>query len=55
LIGTVKRTDGTTQVTYNGMPLYYFSGDQAAGQLTGQNTNSVWFVLRPSGTVLKPG
>ena len=55
LIGTVKRTDGTTQVTYNGMPLYYFAGDQAAGKLTGQNTNSVWFVLRPSGTVLKPG
>ncbi|HEY3341776.1 MAG TPA: hypothetical protein VGK81_07150 [Anaerolineae bacterium] len=55
LIGTMKRTDGTTQVTYNGMPLYYFSGDTAAGQLSGQNTFSVWFVLRPSGKVLKPG
>lgn len=55
LIGTVKRTDGTTQVTYNGMPLYYYFADAAPGDLKGQNVNSVWFVLRPSGEVLKPG
>jgi predicted lipoprotein with Yx(FWY)xxD motif len=55
LIGTVKRKDGTTQVTYNGMPLYYYYQDKAPGDLMGQNVNSVWFVLRPTGEVLKPG
>jgi predicted lipoprotein with Yx(FWY)xxD motif len=35
--GTVKRPDGGTQVTYNGMPLYTFDKDTAPGQATGQN------------------
>jgi predicted lipoprotein with Yx(FWY)xxD motif len=55
LIGTVQRKDGTMQVTFKGMPLYYFFDDKAPGELKGQNTNSVWFVLRPSGKVLMPG
>jgi predicted lipoprotein with Yx(FWY)xxD motif len=55
LVGTSKRTDGSNQVTYNGMPLYYYSGDKVPGDLTGQNAFSVWFVLRPSGKVLMPG
>lgn len=33
-LGTVKRPDGTMQATYNGMPLYSFTQDQA-GQVTG--------------------
>jgi predicted lipoprotein with Yx(FWY)xxD motif len=55
LIGTVARKDGKMQVTYNGMPLYYYSGDKAAGDLNGQNIFNVWFLLRPTGDVLKPG
>jgi predicted lipoprotein with Yx(FWY)xxD motif/plastocyanin len=47
--GTTKRTDGTTQVTYNGWPLYYFVKDKAAGDVTGQNVGGVWFVLSPAG------
>lgn len=34
---TFKRDDGSSQVAYNGAPLYYFVGDQAAGDTTGQN------------------
>jgi predicted lipoprotein with Yx(FWY)xxD motif len=34
-VGTVKRADGSTQVTYNGMPLYFWVGDTKAGQTTG--------------------
>jgi predicted lipoprotein with Yx(FWY)xxD motif len=55
LLGTKKRKDGKLQVTFNGMPLYYYAEDKAAGELKGQNVNSVWFVLKPSGEVLKPG
>jgi predicted lipoprotein with Yx(FWY)xxD motif len=35
--GTITRTGGSKQTTYNGYPLYYFIGDHAAGQTNGQN------------------
>ena len=54
LIGSTKRTDGKLQVTYNGMPLYYWVKDQKPGDTTGQNVGGVWFVLAPDGEVLKP-
>jgi len=34
-LGTVTRDDGTTQVTYNGLPVYYWQGDTKAGDVTG--------------------
>ncbi len=46
-IGTVTRDDGTTQVTYNGKPVYYFAGDQSAGQTNGQGIGGVWSVATP--------
>lgn len=49
LLGTTERDDGTTQVTYNGHPLYYFAGDAAAGDTNGQNVGEVWFVVSPAG------
>lgn len=52
MLGTTMRADGTTQVTYNSHPLYYFSGDTQAGQQNGQGLNAFgakWFVVAPSG------
>ncbi len=48
-LGTITRPEGTTQVTYNGHPLYYYSGDKAAGDTNGQGIGGVWFVVSPSG------
>jgi predicted lipoprotein with Yx(FWY)xxD motif len=50
MLGTSPRTDGTTQVTYNGHPLYYFKGDKAAGDTSGQGKEGTWFLLTPAGT-----
>jgi predicted lipoprotein with Yx(FWY)xxD motif len=49
LLGTSKRTDGTTQVTYQGHPLYFFKGDKAAGDTTGQGKQGTWFLVSPTG------
>ena len=50
-IGTVKRPDGSTQVTYNGHPLYYYAPDSSAGQARGQGIDGVWFAQTPNGAV----
>jgi predicted lipoprotein with Yx(FWY)xxD motif len=52
LLGTTARTDGTTEVTYAGHPLYYFVSDKKPGDTTGQainNFGALWYVLSPSG------
>ncbi len=48
-LGTIQRTDGTTQVTINNQPLYHFSGDKAAGDTKGQGFSNFWFVVGPDG------
>ncbi len=48
-LGTATRTDGSTQVTYNGHPLYYFAQDAKAGDTNGEGYGGVWFVISPSG------
>ena len=52
LVGTITRDDGTVQGTYNGWPLYYFSGDSAPGDVNGQGLNDVWWVIDASGTAI---
>ncbi len=48
-LGTVARSDGSLQVTYNRMPLYTYAGDTAAGQATGQGIGGQWYVIPTSG------
>lgn len=49
MLGTAERTDGTTQVTYGGWPLYYWAQDTTAGDVNGQGVNGVWWVLGADG------
>ena len=53
LLGTVEREDGTTQVTYNDWPLYYFAGDSAPGDTAGQGVGDVWFVVDANGGAIE--
>jgi predicted lipoprotein with Yx(FWY)xxD motif len=51
-LGTTKRHDGKTEVTYNGHPLYYYAGDSKPGAITGQGVNQFgakWYVLGRNG------
>ena len=51
-LGTIKRADGTTQVTYDGRPLYTYVGDTAPGQAFGNNLNlngGLWHEVTVSG------
>jgi predicted lipoprotein with Yx(FWY)xxD motif len=55
MLGTIKRSDGSTQVTYNRHPLYYYSGDRASGQQNGQGLNAfgaLWYVVAPAGSAV---
>jgi predicted lipoprotein with Yx(FWY)xxD motif len=44
---TFSRADGSMQVAYGGSPLYYYSGDKAAGDTKGQGVGDVWFIAQP--------
>lgn len=44
---TILRADGTYQVTYNGKPLYFYSGDATSGDTNGQGIGGVWSVVQP--------
>jgi len=51
-LATIKRSDGTTQITYNGHPLYTYVGDTAPGQAFGNNLNlngGLWQQVTVSG------
>ena len=52
-LGTITRPDGTKQVTYEGHPLYFFSGDSGPGMASGQGNDGFgakWWLVSPSGS-----
>jgi predicted lipoprotein with Yx(FWY)xxD motif len=52
IVATSARSDGRPQVTYNGHPLYLFSGDQKPGETKGEGVNAfggLWYALSSAG------
>jgi predicted lipoprotein with Yx(FWY)xxD motif len=52
LLGTITRDDGSTQVTYNGWPLYLYAFDTAPGDANGQGLDEfggIWYLVSPTG------
>ena len=57
-LGTTRRSDGRTQVTYAGHPLYRFVSDTRPGQRNGQGLNLYgggWYVVSPAGKKIETG
>ncbi len=51
-LGTITGTNGQTQATYDGHPLYTYVSDTSPGQITGNNKNlsgGLWYVMTPAG------
>jgi predicted lipoprotein with Yx(FWY)xxD motif len=40
-------------LTYNGMPLYYYTPDKNPGDTTGQAVGKVVYVIAPEGSIVK--
>jgi predicted lipoprotein with Yx(FWY)xxD motif len=54
LLTTVSREDGTKQVVIDKKwPLYYYAGDDAPGDTSGQGVNGVWWLVGPNGALVK--
>lgn len=54
LLGSIRRADGSRQITYAGHPLYLFSGDTRRGQTNGEGLSDFgagWYVLTPAGKI----
>lgn len=55
LLGTLERSDGSQQITYNGHPLYHFIGDTGPGDTLGHQRHDDWgdwYLLNPQGSEL---
>lgn len=52
-VGTIASPDGKKHVTLNGMPLYYYAKDKAPGDVTGQGVGGVWYLVSPTGEMIK--
>jgi predicted lipoprotein with Yx(FWY)xxD motif len=57
-LGTAQRPSGGRQITYNGHPLYTYTGDHKPGDTTGQGLTAFgggWFALSPAGNQISGG
>lgn len=52
-VGTIPTPEGKKQVTVNGLPVYHYAKDKAAGDITGQGANGVWYLVSPAGDMVK--
>ena len=52
LLGTIVREDGAEQLTYAGMPLYRFSGDDGVGSVAGHSEGDSWSLVGADGDLL---
>jgi len=58
MVGTSARSDGKTQVTYNGHPLYHYAQDSSPGDTNGEgstNFGAEWTIVAPNGTAIEKG
>ena len=58
LLGTIRRANGSRQVTYAGRPLYFYVGDKKPRQILCQNVSEfggLWLIVRPSGKLVRSG
>lgn len=46
-LGSLTRADGSDQLTYNDIPLYYYAADTAPGDVNGQDVGDVWYIVTP--------
>jgi predicted lipoprotein with Yx(FWY)xxD motif len=56
LLATIRRPDGSRQVTYAGRPLYYYVGDREPGIVLCQNVvefGGTWLVIRGGGSLVR--
>lgn len=56
LLGTIERDDGTTQITYNDWPLYYFVRDEQPGDTAGHEVEGFgapWYLVSPDGQAIE--
>lgn len=54
-LGSITRTDGTRQLTIDGLPLYTYAGDSKPGSTAGQGVNGsggLWWAVSPAGTAI---
>jgi predicted lipoprotein with Yx(FWY)xxD motif len=49
-LSTITRADGSTQVAYDGHPLYEYAGDKSATDVTGDGVGGIWHVVTVSGS-----
>ncbi len=52
VFSVVERPDGTPQLKAGDWPLYRFASDFVVGDVTGQDSGGVWFVVAPDGTLI---